>query len=184
MPHYRPPHRRRSVRLPHHDYAGGLYFVTLVTAGRRPLFGAIADGVMHRSALGDIAHAEWVRTGVMRPTVRLDAFVVMPDHVHALFGIADGALSDHHATTHRRGTPAVCPYNARRFGTAMPDTVPSIMRQYKSIVTKRIWTAHGRAIGPVWQRGYHDRVVRTPREAGHVRRYIRDNPVRAGRRRP
>ena len=43
------------------------------------------------------------------------------------------------------------------------------MRQYKSAVTKR-------AGHPVWQRGYHDRVVRTAREAANVRRYIADNP--------
>ena len=183
MPHYRPPHRRRSVRLAHHDYAGGLYFVTVVTAGRRPLFGAVAGGVMRRSALGDIAHDEWVRTGFVRPTVWLDAFVVMPDHVHLLFGIAP-THGDAHGTPHRRGTPPVCPYNARRFGTALPDTVASIMRQYKSVVTKRIWADHGHAIGAVWQRGYHDRVVRTTREATNVRRYIRDNPARTGWRRP
>ena len=50
--------------------------------------------------------------------------------------------------------------------------------QYKSIVTKRIWATLGRGTGPVWQGRYHDRVVRTDREAAAIRRYIADNPAR------
>ena len=119
----------------------------------------------------------------------LDAFVVMPDHVHLLFGIAksdEPETSDHR----RRGIPAVCPYPdgavpradsggpARKFSKIQRGTVASVMRQYKSIVTKRVWKAEGRGIGPVWQRGYYDRVVRSGREAEAIRRYVAENPAR------
>ncbi len=76
----------------------------------------------------------------------------------------------------------MCPYapgsgdGGRRFGHAVAGSVASIMRQYKSVVTKRI-----RATDPtvqVWQGRYHDRVVRTDREADALRRYVAENPAR------
>ena len=83
------PHRR-SVRLPGHDYAGGLYLpsvscfarvLTICTHDRQPHLGAVVDGVLHLSPLGRIAEAAWVRTGAIRAEVVLDAFVVMPNPV-------------------------------------------------------------------------------------------------------
>jgi len=202
----RPDRRRRSVRLPLHRYNGGLYFVTICTAGRRPWFGRVAGGRVVLSPAGRVARDEWLRTGDLRPAVRLDAFVVMPDHVHLLFGIvpADDAPADDAGIPRRRGTPPVCPYraqghdqatgpdrapgptgvtdaapgSARRFGGADAGTVPTLMRQYKSVVTRGIRDAYGSDAGPVWQRGYHDRVIRTEREAENVRRYIAANPAR------
>ena len=82
----------------------------------------------------------------------------------------------------------MCPYRTpgritghgpvRRFGGADAGTVPTLMRQYKSVVTRGIRAVYGADAVPVWQRGYHDRIVRTERHAAHVRRYIADHPAR------
>lgn len=53
---------RRSLRLPAHAYAGGLYFVTVCTAGRQRLFVRVVDGGVWLSPAGQIATDEWVRT--------------------------------------------------------------------------------------------------------------------------
>ena len=45
-------------------------------------------------------------------------------------------------------------------------------------MTRAAWAQHGREIGPVWQRSFHDRIVRTDREANTLRRYIAENPAR------
>lgn len=138
------------------------------------------DGEVVLSVAGRIAREEWLRTAEVRPSVVLDAFVVMPDHVHLLFGVVPEDEASE-PSDHRRDTPTVCPHppnSGRRFGHAVARSVPSIMRQYKSIVTKRIWATLGRGTGPVWQGRYHDRVVRTDREAAAIRRYIADNPAR------
>ena len=183
-------HHRRSVRLGAHDYRGGLYFVTVCTAERQRLFGDVEEHEMRLSEAGRIAHDEWLRTGDVRPDVVLDAFVVMPDHVHLLFGIVGrdtgGATGHLGAPGHRRDTPPVCPYpdgeglgegnGGRRFGWAVAGSVSSIMRQYKSVVTKR-----ARRLSPglcVWQGRFYDRVVRTDREADAIRRYVAENPAR------
>lgn len=63
-------HRRRSIRLPAFDYSQpGLYFVTICTFGRQPLFGEIRDGEMHLSPFGRIAQDEWLRTPELRAGV-------------------------------------------------------------------------------------------------------------------
>ena len=165
--------RRRSVRLRLHDYRGGLCFVTICTHGRQPLFGHVADGAMCLSSFGRIANDEWARTAEVRPSVVLDAFVVMPDHAHLLFGIVPGGLEALPTTV--GATRRVAPTDGRRPGLAS-GSVGAILGQYKSVVTKRI-----RAVDPavrVWQRGFHDRVVRTDREAAALRRYVADNPAR------
>lgn len=74
-------YHRRSIRLPRHDYArGGVYLMTLCTYERESLFGTIINGTMHRNELGEIVREEWLRTSIVRPGLRIDAFVVMPDN--------------------------------------------------------------------------------------------------------
>jgi hypothetical protein len=65
----------------------------------------------------------------------------------------------------------------RRFINAGAGTVATIVGAYKSAVT-RVVHAAGVHDGAVWQRGYHDRVIRTEREAENVRRYVGENPAR------
>jgi len=48
----------------------------------------------------------------------------------------------------------------------------------KSVSTRRIRRLPGSPAGPVWQRGYFERVVRSEREQGLVLRYIAENPLR------
>ena len=171
-----PSRHRRSVRLRAHDYRGGLYFVTACTAGRRPLFGGVVSFEMALSAVGQIAHDEWVRTGEVRPDVVLDAFVVMPDHVHLLFGIAAPRATTV-PPTGGRGVLQYAPTGeARTFGSPS-RTVGAVIRGYKGAVTRAV-RARGRGTDAVWQRGSYDRVVRTDREAEAVRRYVRENPAR------
>jgi len=65
-------HKRRSIRLPTHDYAaGGCYFVTICTYRREALFGVVVGGVMHRNVLGDIVAEEWLALGERYPIVPL-----------------------------------------------------------------------------------------------------------------
>lgn len=49
------PPRRRSIRLPGHDYAQpGIYFVTICTQDRRCLFGDIAGAELCHNAAGGL----------------------------------------------------------------------------------------------------------------------------------
>ena len=87
-----PAGHRRSIRLPGYDYAQtGAYFVTLCTYQGEELFGQVADAGMILSAYGRIAHDAWLASPAIRPEIALDAFCVMPNHVHGIVAIVDGA---------------------------------------------------------------------------------------------
>ena len=104
MPYDPYKHHRQSARLKGYDYTqAGAYFVTVCTYKRQPLFGKIVDGQMQLSLLGQLVYAEWQKTAVVRPNVFLDAFVVMPNHLHGIIVIF---LNE---TTHVGATRRVAP---------------------------------------------------------------------------
>jgi REP element-mobilizing transposase RayT len=163
MPPHRKLHYNQTLRMPRRDYTRGWYFITVCTLHRQQAFGVVTAGVMHRSTVGTIAAEEWQRTVIVRPNVTIDAFIVMPDHVHAIIGIDTGAAS-------RRDAAAENPPRLRA------GSLGAIVCQWKSLVTKR-----ARAAGYVdfaWQSRYHDVIIRDQRHLDNVRRYIEDNPRR------
>jgi putative transposase len=83
-------HKRRSTRLCHHDYGSpGYYFVTICTHQKQYLFGEIQAGCMGLNQAGQIAQAHWRRLAQHFAHIRLDAFVVMPNHIHGIIEIVD-----------------------------------------------------------------------------------------------
>jgi REP element-mobilizing transposase RayT len=85
-------HHRRSIRLKGYDYTQpGAYFITICTHGRECLFGEIIDGEMHLNEAGQIVVQTWQDLPNHVPNVQLDAFVVMPNHVHGIIIITDRA---------------------------------------------------------------------------------------------
>jgi len=167
--HFAPQrHHRRSIRLKGYDYTqAGAYFVTVCTWNRQCLFGKVVDGEMRLDGRGEIVHQEWLRTAKMRPGVQLDAFVVMPNHIHGIIIITDD----------RRGTLQRAP-TAEQFGRPTSNSIPTIVRLFKSAVTKRINNARGTPGMPVWQRNYYEHVIRNERSLDRIRRYIVENPLR------
>ena len=175
---------RQSPRWTRHDYRrAGLYFVTVCTVRRAEVFGEVRDDQMIPSLLGATASREWERTLAMRPEVLADAFVVMPNHVHLLFGILDrdpSDVGDPASNPHRTDTMHGVPTQdgKRRFGEHRAKSVSSIIGAYKAHVTRQSRRAGLWGDGPVWQGRFHDRVVRAPVEADRIRQYIADNPAR------
>ena len=88
--HYDPAtHHRRSIRLlGFDDTRNGAYFVTILTHRRWPLFGAVVNGVMRLSEAGRLAQAAWDDLPIHYPQVTLDAWVIMPDHVHGVLWLS------------------------------------------------------------------------------------------------
>jgi putative transposase len=86
-------HHRRSIRLKGHDYAQpGAYFVTICSQHRRPMFGEVRGGIMHRNAPGDMAH-DWISSleGRFGGITIVDR-IVMPNHVHFIVAIGGGIV--------------------------------------------------------------------------------------------
>jgi len=175
MTHDRVKHQRRSVRLTEYNYAQpGACFITICTINRECLLGEMADGAVLLNAFGDIAVDEWLRTPVVRHNVSLDAFVVMPNHVHGIIIITHEKVD---APTVRRGDPAGRPYMAKRAHGPAPGSVSAIVGQFKAAATKRINVLRGTSGVSVWQRNYYEHVMRDEGELNQIRQYITDNPA-------
>ncbi|MBD2308062.1 transposase [Chroococcidiopsis sp. FACHB-1243] len=78
-------HNRHSIRLQNYDYsASGAYFITICTYQRDCLFGEITDGVMQINQLGKVARSHWMNLNKHHLNLDLDAFVIMPNHLHGI----------------------------------------------------------------------------------------------------
>ena len=93
-PEARPLHRR-SIRLKGYDYTqAGAYFVTIVAHNRTCLFGDILGGDMRLSSAGHAAQEQWLRSSDIREEFELDAFVVMPNHLHGIVVVKSPGAAD------------------------------------------------------------------------------------------
>jgi REP element-mobilizing transposase RayT len=156
-------HHRRSIRLKDFDYAGhGAYFITTVTHERRPLFGRVVRNDVELGPLGELVRDEWLRTADLRSYVRLDQFVIMPNHIHGIVFIEE---PNAHAS-------------ASAFGSMQGGSVGAIVRAFKSASTRRIREQLDQPELVVWQRNYFERVVRSESHLNVVRQYVIDNPIK------
>ncbi|MCL6444977.1 MAG: hypothetical protein K6T83_16245 [Alicyclobacillus sp.] len=134
-------HNRRSIRLKGYDYSQpGAYFVTIVTQDRACLFGGVVDAEMRLNDAGCIAHQCWTDIPNHFPHVQLDAFIVMPNHVHGILVIAHHAAPDDVGARHAVPQPPTASHNptVEQFGKPVHGSIPTIVRSFKSATTKRI----------------------------------------------
>lgn len=151
--------RRNSLRYPGHDYSQpASVFVTIDAHEKQRLFGKVIDGHMSPSPAGVKAAALWRGIPERFPAIDIDAFVVMPDHIHGILfcGVAESSLK---------------------------TTVGDVVRWFKS----SLYAAYGAGVkregwppynGKLWHRDYHDRIIRDDAEFETIRAYITANPVR------
>jgi putative transposase len=148
------PHRKR-LRLRGYDYAfPGVYFVTICSAGRRPIFGSIDGKNIVLSAAGAIVRAEWITLPERFSRLVLDEFVIMPNHLHGVLAFVGEGLA-----------PPASP------------TLSEIIGAFKSISTIKVNRLLRRRGVPLWQRSYYEHIVRTGDDLGKIQRYIFENPL-------
>jgi hypothetical protein len=162
---------------------------------------------MHCSRAGDIVWDEWHRTEAVRENVVLDAFVVMHDHIHGIIclvpeGVTEVSQRGYQWRPHMPPDAGdthslrVRGYDSERHGVAYrpPDSLSSIMAGFttclanafalakqftKGAVTRRVRDeCDVPADARIWQRNFHDWVLRNERQWRATRRYIRLNPQR------
>ena len=185
-------HHRRSIRLQGYDYSrSGAYYVTLCTQDRACLFGEIVNGDMQVNDAGCMVTDAWYSLPDRFPTIDLDAFVVMPNHVHGIIVITDDVVPSNNRDVVGAGlvpardiAPArnVVPAN-NRATTRVAPTLGDVIGAYKSIVTvqyaravkRRGWTPFRKRL---WQRNYYEHVIRNADSLNRIRQYILDNPRR------
>jgi REP element-mobilizing transposase RayT len=188
MPYEPQKHHRRSIRLKGYDYTqAGAYFVTLCIRNRDCLLGEIIQGIMHLSPFGRIVEKEWYRTATVRRNVELDAFVIMPNHIHGIIILTDTNRNPLRAT--RRYLPASSPDFIERVAPTagimdkpllkcpLSGSLGAMLGQFKSLSAKRINRLRQTPGVPVWQRDFYDHIIHREASLHAIQRYIVENPL-------
>jgi REP element-mobilizing transposase RayT len=175
-------HHRQSIRLKNYDYSqNGMYFVTICTQDWKYLFGKVVDGNMNLNRYGKIAKKYWQEIPKHYPDVTLDVFIVMPNHVHGILTIQN----DNHvgaqnlAPLQKNKTTrnlALSQEKKHQFQKIIPRSLGSIIRGYKIGVTK--WFRANTNIHIVWQRNYHEHIIRNEKSLKKIRNYIFHNATK------
>jgi putative transposase len=170
--------QRKQLRLRGYDYAfPGAYFVTICSAGKRPVFGSASERRIVLSQTGEIVRSEWIALTERFSWLVLDAFVVMPNHLHgvvAFVGHAGGASA---GTGGASPSPTTENTKTESGGASPSPTLFEVIGAFKSISTIKVNKLLRQPGVPLWQRSYHEHIVRTGEDLRKIQRYILENPL-------
>ena len=150
--------KRKHIRLKNYDYSqNGAYFVTICTAGRREILSEVIPFVgpdapigphVRFTEIGAVAEKYILRTEMVYSGVKIERYVIMPNHIHILLQLTGGGP----------------------MGASGP-TIPQIVKGLKGMVTRELGAS-------VWQRGYYDHIIRDDNDFLACWTYIDQNPAR------
>ena len=151
-------HNRRSLRLKGYDYSrSGAYFVTICIHQRKTLLGTIANGIMEPTPAGEMVQTIWEEMPLYYPNVELDAFVLMPNHIHGIIILKS-------PETEPAMTLSDLVHRFKSFTTA----------KYRHGVNHEQWQPF---LGKLWQRNYYEHIIRNQQSCDRLRQYIANNPL-------
>ena len=154
--------KRKPQRLKDYDYSqSNAYFITICTRNRCSLLGKtvgndahIVPSFIELSEYGNIADEHINNINTLYGATIIDKYIIMPNHIHLIIILADMM---------KNGTmKASFPTNAR---------IPSIIRSFKILVSKKCGE-------PIWQKSFHDHIIRNEDEYHRIWQYIDKNPMK------
>ncbi|HEX4003014.1 MAG TPA: transposase [Candidatus Acidoferrales bacterium] len=131
--------------------------MTICTHSRRCILGDVIQGAFRPNAAGRAVKECWYELPHHYAGVGLDAFAVMPNHVHGVIGFLDPVGAGFKPALRRR-------------------TLSEVVRAFKTFSGRRINEQRGEAGVAVWQRGFYEHIVRNEKSLSEIRRYIAGNP--------
>ena len=171
---------RKRHRLLDYDYGSyGYYFVTLCVKNKDCLLGTVRgtaddgrpsaqfvqDVTVHLTPLGETVKTSWLRIEKLNKNVKLDIFVIMPNHIHGIIILEnDDLLLDESK-----------PFG---FGVREPSdrrTLHGLIKDFKSVTTRLYQRQYG-GQGSLWQASFYDEIIRSQAQYDGIWRYIDDNP--------
>ena len=182
---------RKSPRLKEYDYsAPGAYFVTVCTHGKAHIRGEIHDGKMYLSSVGEIAENEIKNIGLHYNNVSVDKYVVMPNHIHMIIVISEQSVAEginpfptekHDVSSdYENLVVTTTPNVGNAFTkTAKKYDIPNVIGKFKAAVTRSVGNAfmHS-AKSTIWQKSFHDHIIRNKNDYEKIWEYIDTNVVR------
>jgi len=123
---------------------------------------------MRLNEYGRIVREQWKSTERIRPCIKMDTYIVMPNHLHGIVIMND---------IRRRDTARRVP-TAEQFGKPVTGSLPTVVGSFKSAVTKHVNILHNTPGAPFWQHRYYEHIVRNENDLNNIREYIITNPAR------
>lgn len=169
-------YRISSARLQNWDYGNNAaYFVTICTQNREHYFGDITNGIVQLSEIGDMANKYWLEIPEHFPFVKLEEFVIMPNHVHGIIIINkpdDGKSNDERPVETPNWGVSTTTMASKKW---KPGSLGVIMNQYKRICTINARKIHADF---AWQSRFHDHIIRNDESFYNISNYIKNNPAK------
>ena len=169
--------RRKNLRLKSHDYSQtGCYFITICAYAQQTIFGRIPVGAIHESPAtalpimyqspeGDIVEQVLLEIPNRYPAVEIDKHVIMPNHIHLLINVNE-VLQNKERAIHESPLQRV-----------ERSLVSKVVGYLKMNASKKIRVQNNK-INNVWQRSYHDHIIRNEAEYLKIWQYIAENPAK------
>ena len=175
---------RKSPRLEEYDYSSaGIYVVTICTKNRECFFGDVIDGRMELNNAGKKVKELWSIIPNKFENVEIDAFVVMPNHLHGIViigkegdvvksvAIGPDAINRVPTPAANEGGGVTGAYNPM----LSMNSLSRIIRWYKGRCTFEIKKIDNPGYFE-WQGRFYDHIVRNKKDLKKIREYIQTNP--------
>ncbi len=146
--------KRKPNRLAEYDYSqNGAYFMTVCTKNRKPIFwdedaNVGANCVRPLSQIGIIVDDEIQKMNKTYPEIKIDKYVIMPDHIHFIISI-----------------------QSEIGRTQFAPTISRTIKQFKGTISKQVGVS-------IWQKSYFDHIIRNRQDYDEIWKYIDQNPAR------
>ena len=151
---------RKNNRLEFYDYSqNGAYFVTICAKDKQKIFwnnqqcsvGAVSGRPQDKlNHLGLIVKIGIEKIPLYYQNITVDKYVIMPNHVHLIIRIDNNNV---------KGRPMTAP------------TLSQIVNQFKGYCSKQI--GH-----PVWQKSFHDHIIRNQADYNRIWEYVDTNAIK------
>ena len=168
---------RKNIRLKNYDYSqDGLYYITICVKGRHEILGTVTVGaIINRPQIANHTQivnrpqpdirvprvelsecgriADQAINGIEKhyPYVSVDKYIIMPDHLHMILALRNNG-------------------GGGRLIIA-PTSVSFVVQQLKRCVSKQVGSS-------IWQKSFHEHVIRSEPEYQEIWKYIDENPRR------
>lgn len=191
--------KRKRNRLSGFDYSKGYaYFVTICIHDNLHLLSEIINEQSVLSESGKMIESWWLELGNKYDDVKLDEYIIMPNHIHGIIiindSVGDALRADPNEITSVGDDLCVVPNEITPVGDDLCDvpgktdrhtgpTLPEIIQWFKTMTTNEY--IHGVKDGTfqrfnkhLWQRSYYDRIIRNEKEMNNIQAYIHYNPLK------
>ncbi len=149
--------KRKPTRLKDYDYSqDGYYFITVCTQNRKNILSIVGEGfpLPKLTQYGGITERLLLDITERYNEIGIEKYVIMPNHIHILVALKNGG----------RGNPS--------------PTIDRAMGWFKYMATKEINKLSGTSGRKIFQRSFHDHIIRGEEDYREIWQYIDSNPAR------